>query len=342
MKQVHDDSWLPSYLSDSGSASSDASAGRSTSAAGDDLLDAYSRAVISVVEAASPAVIALRGPRNQSNGGSGSGFLLTGDGFAVTNSHVVGGRDRLTATTSDGDQIDARVIGDDPATDLAVVRLLARDLPVVNLSEHSPLRVGQLVIAVGSPFGLESTVSSGIVSATQRTMRGVGGRAIDGVIQHTAPINPGNSGGPLLDHRAKVVGVNTATIAFAQGVGFAVPAETVRWIVGELIAHGQVARPTLGIAAMPIMLPRRLVRELDLLNEAGLQIETVEPASAAQRAGLQPGDVLIDFAGHLVNSVDDVHRLLSRAKSGTALQISIIRNERVLELTVLPTVRVAR
>ena len=210
-----------------------------------DLLDAYSQAVIRVVEAVSPAVIGLAAGEG-GRSGSGSGFLVTADGYALTNSHVAGGRAKLVATTADGDRLNAQVIGDDPATDLALVRLAARDLPFAPLGDSDALRVGQLLIAIGSPFGFQSTVSTGVVSALNRTMRGEEGRLIENIIQHSAPLNPGNSGGPLVDSRGHVVGVNTAIIAMAQGLGFAVPANTARWVISELLSHGRVAGCTWG------------------------------------------------------------------------------------------------
>jgi len=330
---VHRSSGRLISLADSGHSRSDGQSAAAPRPNDSDALDAYSRAVIAVVDTASPAVIALRGARNDPRGGSGSGFLITSDGFAVTNSHVVGGRSALSATTADGDLIDAAVIGNDPSTDLAVVRLSARDLPTVIIPDDAALRVGQLVVAVGSPFGLEATVSAGIVSAANRSMRGIGGRLIDGVIQHTAPINPGNSGGPLLDSRARVVGVNTAAIAMAQGVGFAVPSSTVRWVAGELIAHGRVGRPTLGIAAETASIPRRLARELDLLNEHGVLVGSVEPGSPAAAAGIREDDIIAAFDGRLVASVDDLHRMLSRSKPGAAVTLSILRAGSLLDIT---------
>ncbi len=299
----------------------------------EDLLDAYSKTVVRVVEQAGSAVIAIQSPRGvQRRGGSGSGVLLTPDGFALTNSHVVSGRERLTATTHEGDTLDASLIGDDPATDLALVRLSARDLPTAQLGDSDALRVGQLVVAMGSPFGLQATVSSGIVSAMGRSMRGIGGRLIDGVIQHTAPINPGNSGGPLVDSRCQIVGLNTAMIAFAQGVGFAIPSNTARWVTTELISHGRVRRAVLGIAAATVQVPCRLARELDLLNESGVRVESVEPGSSAALGGLQPDDVIVSLDGRLVSSVDDLHRLLTRIEPSARMALGLLRNERSLAL----------
>ncbi len=216
-----------------------------------DVLDAYSQAVIRVVESVSPAVISVSGEGR----GSGSGFLISADGFAVTNSHVVSGRRQLVAETDDGDRVDASVLGDDPATDIALLRLAARDLPYSEIGDSEALRVGQLVIAMGSPLGLQSTVSTGVVSARGRTLRGQDGRLIENIVQHTAPINPGNSGGPLVDSHGRVVGVNTAIIAMAQGLGFAVPSNTAQWVTTEIMTHGRVRRRQLGIVASSELLP---------------------------------------------------------------------------------------
>src|SRR5580700_7303674 len=209
-----------------------------------DLLDAHSQAVINVAQSVGPAVIAVAA-RGDQRGGMGSGFLVTPDGYAVTNSHVVHGRHSCTATTEEGDKIAADLVGDDPSTDLALLRLAARDLPYTTFGDSQALQVGQLVIAMGNPFGFRSTVSTGVVSAVGRAMRSEFGRLIENVVQHTAPLNPGNSGGPLVDSRGRVVGINTAVIAMAQGLGFAIPSSTAIWIAGELVSHGKVRRPSL-------------------------------------------------------------------------------------------------
>src|SRR5437763_8699610 len=242
-----------------------------------DLLDAYSQAVIRVVQQVGPAVITVSGKEGPGRGGVGSGFLITPDGYALTNSHVVGGRSRLVATTEEGDSLAADLIGDDPATDLAVVRLASRELPYTELGDSDALQVGQLVIAVGNPFGFHSTVSTGVVSAVGRAMRSSEGRLIENIVQHTAPLNPGNSGGPLVDSRGRVVGINTAIIAMAQGLGVAIPASNARWGVGELLAHGRVRRLSLGISATLIPISRRLARELDLLSDRAVEIVEVFP-----------------------------------------------------------------
>ncbi|MFO0916768.1 MAG: trypsin-like peptidase domain-containing protein [Planctomycetaceae bacterium] len=299
-----------------------------------DLLDAYSQAVIHVVESVSPAVLSLTGLAERS--GSGSGFVIAPDGFAITNSHVVNGQPELQATTIDGDRIAAHVVGDDPATDLAILRLAASDLPYSQLGNSDELRVGQLVIAIGSPLGLQSTVSAGIVSALGRSLRAKDGRLIDKVVQHTAPINPGNSGGPLVDSRGRVIGINTAIIAMAQGLGLAVPASTAEWVLREVLTHGQVRRRQLGITATVIPLPRQLVRRLDLLGSSGIQVLSVLPQSPAAEAGLQPGDLIVALADRVVETLDDLHRLLTAVPANLPIALDVIRNEELAGVSVPP------
>jgi S1-C subfamily serine protease len=305
------------------------------SAASDlELLDAYSRAVIGVVEGLGPTVICIEPPRGENRGGTGSGVLLTPDGYALTNSHVVDGRKRLTAVTEEGDRLDAELVGDDPHTDLALVRLAARELPFAELGDSDALRVGQLVIAMGNPLGFRSTVSTGVVSATGRAMRGVGGRLIENVVQHTAPLNPGNSGGPLVDTRGRVVGVNTAIIAMAQGLGFAVPSNTAHWVVGELLAHGQVRRRWLGISGTTIAVPRALARKLDLIADEAVEIIEVDRNGPAAKAGVRSGDVIVAAAGRVTTTVDDLSRIITVAPAAEPLELTIIRNDRLIELKV--------
>jgi S1-C subfamily serine protease len=315
------------------------------------LLDAYSQAVINVASTVGPAVIAVA-PKGESRGGMGSGFVLTPDGYALTNSHVVRGGRSFQATTEEGDRIGADLIGDDPATDLALLRLAARDLPYAELGDSGALRVGQLVIAMGNPFGFRSTVSTGVVSALGRTMRSEHGRLIENVIQHTAPLNPGNSGGPLVDSRGRVVGVNTAIIAMAQGLGFAIPGNTARWVLSELLTHRRVRRLTLGLSVAEVPLPRRLVRELDLLADTAVEVMDLSPRGPAAAAGLQARDIIVAANDRIVASVDDLHRVLSGrlpeatgspasaagAAAGTqAIELSIIRDEQPLRVAVIPT-----
>jgi S1-C subfamily serine protease len=297
------------------------------------LLDAYSQAVIRVVDQIGPAVIsvlAAHGP----HGGQGSGFLITPDGYALTNSHVVHGSQKLMAMTQEGDRLHADLIGDDPATDLALIRIAARDLPYSQLGDSDTLRAGQLVIAMGNPLGFQSTVSTGIVSAVGRSMRGQEGRLIENIIQHTAPLNPGNSGGPLVDSRGRVMGINTAIIAMAQGLGFAVPAATAKWVVGELITHGKVRRPYLGIAATVVPVPRALARSLDLFNDQAIAVSSIKPGSPAAGAGLREGDLIVALNDRITSTVDDLHRVLSRAKSDDPITLTVVRDNRKLHLHV--------
>jgi S1-C subfamily serine protease len=298
-------------------------------------LDAYSQAVISVVQRVGPAVIAVSG-RDNREAGVGSGFLITPDGFALTNSHVVNGRSRLKATTDDGDSLDANLVGDDPATDLALIRIEARDLPYLEMGDSDALQVGQLVIAVGNPFGFRSTVSAGVASALGRAMRSREGRLIENIVQHTAPLNPGNSGGPLVDSRGRLVGVNTAIIAFAQGLGFAVPGNTARWVASELLAHGRVRRLALGIRVTITAIPRWLSRRLDLLSDQAVEVIEVLPDSPAAAAEIHPGDWIISAAGRLIAGTDDLHRVLATLPAGREIAIELVRNEQHIELSVTP------
>jgi S1-C subfamily serine protease len=300
------------------------------------LLDAYSQAVIGVVGRVGPAVISVTGHPADGHQGQGSGFLITPDGFALTNSHVAHGRSRLRAITEEGDALDARLIGDDPATDLAVIRVAARDLPHAELGVSDGLQVGQLVIAVGNPFGFRSTVSTGVVSALGRAMRSEHGRLIENIVQHTAPLNPGNSGGPLVDSRGRVAGINTAIIAMAQGLGFAIPASTARWVVGELMSHGRVRRLSLGITITLVPIPRRLVRQLDLLTEQAVEIVEVVPRGPAASAGLEVGDWIVAAGGRIITGADDLHRVLTALKAENEVVLQIVRDERLQELPVTP------
>jgi S1-C subfamily serine protease len=305
-----------------------------------EIMDAYSRAVIAVVDAVGPATISLGRSDDWSLAeqpqapGSGSGVIISPDGLALTNSHVVAGRSLLAAYTAEGDKVSARVVGDDPATDLALVRLAAQDVPHAGLGDSAAVRVGQLVVAVGNPFGLHATVSTGVVSARGRSLRGPGGRLIDDVVQHTAPLNPGNSGGPLVDSRNRVIGINSAVIAWSQGVGFAVPASTASWVVSELLAYGRVRRVYLGIAAGQGPIPRRLARDLDLLNEGAVRVMGVEPGSPAARGGLREGDLIVEIGGRLVGTVDDLHRALARASAGAPLAIGVVRDGMKVDVTI--------
>ncbi|MGQ0636676.1 MAG: S1C family serine protease [Planctomycetaceae bacterium] len=318
-------------------ADSGASTGQSpASAPADaDLLDAYSRAVIGVVQNVGPSVVSVSG--RDGSRGMGSGFVLTPDGYMLTNSHVVHGRTKLTATTQEGDVLPADLVGDDSATDLAVLRIASRDLPYAELGNSDGLQVGQLVIAMGNPYGFQSTVSTGVVSAVGRAMRAEQGRLIENIVQHTAPLNPGNSGGPLVDSRGRVMGVNTAIIALAQGLGFAVPAAAAQWVVSELLSHGRVRRLWLGISGTAVPLPRALARTLDLLTDTAVEIKSVADGGPARQAGLREGDLIVLANGRIVTGVDDLHRLLSGFRAPREVVLSLVRGGALVEVTVAPS-----
>ncbi|WP_437187720.1 S1C family serine protease [Planctomicrobium sp. SH668] len=296
-----------------------------------DILDAYSQAVVNVVELVSPAVISIRNPVNEPQTGIGSGFVITSDGFAITNSHVVHGRQKLLAETCDGDRIDVTVIGDDPSTDIALIRLATGDLPTSKLGNSDALRVGQLVIAMGTPLGLQSTVSTGVVSSLRRSLRGVDGRLMENIIQHAAPINPGNSGGPLVDSRGRIVGVNTAIIANAQGLGFAIPSNTATWVTQEILTNGTVRRRQLGIMGTIRRITDEVIRDLDLLVSHGVEVVELSPNGAAGLSGIQPGDVIVSMNDRVISHIDDMHRLLSLFPATMPLQLEVIRDEELLE-----------
>lgn len=316
-------------------AGSPGSAGRGAAPALDaDLLDAYSRAVIGVVGTVGPAVVSVSG--REGSAGMGSGFLLTPDGYVLTNSHVVHGRQKLQARTQEGDTLAADLVGDDPATDLAVVRVAAGDLPFAELGNSETLQVGQLVIAMGNPLGFQSTVSTGVVSALGRAMRGEQGRLIENIIQHTAPLNPGNSGGPLVDSRGRVVGINTAIIAMAQGLGFAIPAATAQWVIGELLTHGRVRRMSIGVSAQVAPLSRRLIRELDLVAETAVEVVALTPGGPATRGGVIKGDLIATANGRIIAGIDDLHRLLATFRAPQLLTLGVVRDGRLIELVVEP------
>jgi S1-C subfamily serine protease len=321
-----------------------ASSPRSPDAATDlDLLDAYSHAVVSVVEAVGPAVVSLsvgagrqEGAARGERSGAGSGVVIAPDGYVLTNSHVVSGATRLTATLTDGRTLGATLVGDDPATDLAVVRLAADGLPHAVFGDSARLRVGQLVIAIGNPFGFASTVSAGVVSAIGRTLRGRSGRLIEGVIQTDVALNPGNSGGPLVDSRGRVVGINTAVIAMAQGLSFAVPVATAKWVVPQLLAEGRVRRGWLGLAARERPLDRRLARAYGLDTASAVEVLSVDPGGPAAAAGLAEGDIVVTVEGRPVGSVDDLHRFLAEWPIGRPAMLGVLRRAARLDLRVEP------
>jgi S1-C subfamily serine protease len=307
------------------------------------LLDAYSRAVVDVVERAGPAVVAIEvaARRGSQPGGAGSGFVVTPDGYVMTNSHVVSGVRAIKLKTPAGETADAQVVGDDPATDLAVIRVDAAALAGPRGAPYLPVdgalapRVGQLAVAIGNPLGFESTVSTGVISALGRSLRGKGNRLIDGVIQHTAPLNPGNSGGPLLDGAGRVLGVNTAIIARSQGLGFAVAVETAAWVLGQLLAHGRVRRAWLGIGAIRRPLDRRLAYHHGL-GAAAVEVQSVEPGSPAARAGLRDGDLIVRFGTIALDGIDALHRALRTWPAGQTVPLAVIRRGSRLAIDVTP------
>lgn len=306
------------------------------------LLDAYSRAVVAVVDAVGPAVVSIvtgRGSRDEAfeRLGAGSGFFITPDGYLLTNHHVIREAREIEAAMMDGRRLRAWVVGQDASTDLAVLRVETSGLPYAMLGESAGLRVGQLVIAMGNPYGFQSTVSTGVVSALGRTLRSLEGRLIENIIQHTAPLNPGNSGGPLLDSHGRVVGINTAIIAQAQGIGFSIPAATARWVVSQLLSRGRVRRSYLGIVGFRRPLDRRLVRYHRLDVDHGVEIVSLAKTGPAEQAGLLTGDIVVSIAGQKVSSVDDIFHILAEWPVGVPLVLTFIRGKDRRELTVTPT-----
>ena len=311
------------------------------------LLDAYSQAVVSVAERVSPAVVNIavtsrrlgRTPGGRTTPfevrGAGSGLILAPDGYVLTNSHVVHGAEKMEVTLADSRTFPAELVGEDSATDLAVIRVPGMGLPAAELGDSSKLKVGQLVIAIGNPFGFQCTVTAGVVSATGRSLRSQTGRLIENVIQTDAALNPGNSGGPLIDTRGRVVGINTAIIQHAQGICFAIPVNTARWVAGMLIKEGRVRRAYLGIAGQQRRIHPRLVRTYRLAHEVGVSVETVSANSPAWHAGIKTGDIIVAFNGEPIASVDCLHRSLSKAGIGDKASLSVIRGTDLLEFAVV-------
>lgn len=308
-----------------------------------ELLDAYSRTVVSAVARVAPAVVnidvkqrvsARRGDREVS--GNGSGFVITPDGFILTNSHVVHDASAITVNLSDGREYPAQLTGDDPDTDLAVVRIDAPQLAHVRLANSENLRVGQLVIAIGNPLGFEASVTAGVVSAIGRSMHAQSGRLIDNIIQTDAALNPGNSGGPLVNSAGDVVGVNTAMIRPAQGICFAIGSNTAKFVTGWLIKDGKIRRSYIGVAGQNVPIHRRIVRFYGLSLETGVLVVSLEKNSPAERAGLRHGDLIVAFNGQPVGSVHHLHKVLVGEQIGVSATLTIIRHTEKLEISILP------
>jgi S1-C subfamily serine protease len=299
------------------------------------LLDAYSRAVVSAAERVSPAVVKIDVRRGDA-ASSGSGFLFTPDGLMLTNSHVVSGASRLEVSLQDGQRFDADILGDDPHTDLALIRVSGSKLPTVEFGSSRAIRVGQLAIAVGNPYGFECTVTAGVVSALGRSMRAYSGRLVDDVIQTDTALNPGNSGGPLTDSRGQVIGVNTAIIMAAQGICFATAIDTAKVIVGQILQHGRVRRGWFGIAGQNVALSRRVVRFHSLAQESGVRVSSIDSEGPARRAALEEGDIIIAYDGKPVAGIDDVHRLLTENHVGREAEIVVLRRGERLTRNIVP------
>src|SRR6476660_2652105 len=325
----------PSFISFSGP-EEQAVAARAPEA---EAMDAYSRVVTTVAESVSPSVVRIQVENKQGRGGSGSGFIFTPDGFILTNSHVVHDAERITVSTPDSGDFNAQLIGEDPDTDLALVRIDAPALHGVKLGDSRRIRVGQLVVAIGNPYGFQYTVTAGVVSALGRSWRSQSGRLIEDVIQTDAALNPGNSGGPLVNSLGEVVGVNTATILPAQGLCFAISINTAQFIASRLIRYGLVRRSYIGVQAQTAPLNRTIARHYDLKTATGALVLAAEPGSPAQRAGLQEGDVIAQLDGELVEGVDVLHRLLGEDRIGISTHLTVLRGSRKLEFTVVPEMR---
>src|SRR6516225_9494634 len=298
-------------------------------------LDAYSRVIVRVAETLRPAVVNLRAGKGQA-AGTGSGVLFAPDGFLLTNAHVVRGFQRPRIRLHDGREIDGNVIGADPWTDLAVVQAESNGLPYADLGDSARLRVGQLVVAIGSPFGFESTVTAGVVSALGRTLRTLTGHLVDNVIQTDAALNPGNSGGPLVDSRGNVIGINTAVIAPAQGICFAIPINMAKTIVPLLLKHGKVLRGYLGLHVRTVPIPRAIQLTLELDQTSAVEVMQIEENGPAEQAGLQEEDHILSIGEQPVTNVDDLHKLLTQLPIAVPTTIALLRGQRRLERMVLP------
>jgi len=305
------------------------------------LLDAYSEAVANAAQRVSPSVVNIevfrQNEATEMPAGTGSGFVFTPDGFVLTNSHVVAHANRVSVTLLDGRRVEGTLVGSDQHSDIAVVRIGASSLAAAALGDSGKLRVGQLAIAIGSPYGFQCTVTAGVVSALGRSLRSQSGRLIDDVIQTDAALNPGNSGGPLVNSRGEVIGVNTAVILPAQGICFAIGINTAKFVAARLIRDGRIVRAYIGVAGMTAPLPRRFVRFYHLARETGVMVTSVEPGSPADKAGVKPRDIIITYGENPVAAVDDLHRLLSEEQIGAKARLTVIRGTERLQLETVPS-----
>ncbi len=306
----------------------------------DYLLDAYSRSVADAVEMVGPAVCRVETP-SERRAGLGSGVVISSDGLVVTNSHVVGQANTVRVMVPDGSTAEARVLGRDPDTDIALLRANSNFTAVADLGDSKSLRRGQIAIAIGNPLGFDWTVTTGVVSAVGRSMRASTGRLIDDIIQTDAALNPGNSGGPLIATNGKVVGINTAVISGAQGIAFAVAANTARFVVSEIMRHGRVRRAFVGISADTVPLSRRTALAAGIAATTALRVRSIEAGGPAAQAGVTAGDLILSVDGHQVTGVDDLIRLLDGGRIGSQIELKIVRTTRILSLTVTPIARIS-
>jgi S1-C subfamily serine protease len=307
------------------------------------LLDSYSRAVMAAVEKVGPSVVNIEvrqtvseGLRTGETNGSGSGFIIARDGFILTNSHVVHGATKIEVALSDGRRYPAELIGDDPDTDLAVIRIDAPGLVHAELGDSSSIRVGQLAIAIGNPFGFQASVTAGVVSALGRSLRAQSGRMIENVLQTDAALNPGNSGGPLVDSRGVVIGVNTAIIRPAQGICFATAIDTAKFVAGWLIKEGRFRRASIGVGGQDVPLHRRVINFHKLPVETGVLVVSVEKDSPAQKTGLEVGDVIVGYNERPIAGIADLHKLLLGREIGVRAEITVSRHTQLLRLPITP------
>lgn len=304
--------------------------------ADESLIDAYSNAVSGAVAAAHPAVVHIEVSGNNAPGGSGSGFFISPDGYLLTNSHVVHGAKELRVFLADGRKLSGTLIGDDPETDLAVLRVSADDLAHLKLADSDAVKPGQIAIAIGSPMGFQQTVTAGIVSGLGRSLRGASGRLIDNVIQTDAALNPGNSGGPLVNTRSEVIGVNTAIIRPAQGICFAIASNTARWVVAWLIKDGRIRRSFIGLGGQNVPLIRKVSRYHHIAQESGVLVVSVEKGSPADRAGLVEGDIVIALDGNQTPAVDSLHKLLTGDRIGERAIVTFLRGVELRRHAIIP------